>query len=189
MSYDIELIRRDSFASFEDWAGRPLEDEETANPGPPDPAKEREKQRLAAALREANPALEPFQFGFAEIAQAQGISIDEAQLRWRHIELNGPDDGNGIQITISDDLVSITIPYWHQGEAAQRAFDKIWSYLRILQDVGGLTAVDPQIEKFLDLSTDQPAVLARYSAVVARIPETIPDAEQRSKRKPWWKFW
>ena len=138
---------------------------------------------------EANPSLEPFSFGFAEIAQSESISIEEARVRWRHIELNGRDDGNGIQIIIYDDSVTITVPYWHHGDAAQRVFDEIWIYLRLLQETGDLTIADPQIDKFVDLRTDQPAVVARYSAVVARIPEILAEAKLYSQRKPWWKFW
>src|SRR3954447_1486283 len=189
MSYDIHLIHRDSFATYSDWADRIQEDEETVNPGLPVPAKEEEKRRLAALLIDANPAFEVFEFGFDEIAQTENISIDEARLRRRHIELNGAEDGNGIQITLYDDSAELTVPYWHQGDAAQRVFDEIWSYLRLLQQAGNLTVVDPQIEKFIDLATDQPAVMARYRAVVEKIPEILADAERRSKRKPWWKFW
>jgi hypothetical protein len=46
---------------------------------------------------------------------------DEARVRYRHVELNGPENGNGIQITLYDDNASITIPYWHQPEAPARA--------------------------------------------------------------------
>jgi hypothetical protein len=189
MSYDIHLIRRDSFATYSEWADRIQEDEETANPGLPVPAKEQQNRRLAALLIDANPAFEVFEFGFDEIAQTENTSIDEARTRWRQIELNGADDGNGIQITLSGDSAAITVPYWHQGDAAQRVFDEIWSYLRVLQEGGNLVAVDPQIDKFVDLETDQPAVMARYRAVVEKIPEILADAERRSTRKPWWKFW
>jgi hypothetical protein len=189
MSYDFHLIRRDSFASYSDWVNRPEEDEETVNPGLPVPAKEEQKQRLAALLMGVNPALQPFEFGFAEIAQMRNISIDEARIRWRHVELNGPDDGNGIQIELFDDSATITVPYWHQGDAAQRVFDEIWSYLVMLQNAGDFSIADPQIDKFLDLATDQPVVVARYTAVVAKVPEILADAERRSSRKPWWKFW
>jgi hypothetical protein len=41
----------------------------------------------------------------------EGITEDEARVRFRHIELNGADDGNGIQITLSDDTADITVPY------------------------------------------------------------------------------
>ena len=45
----------------------------------------------------ADPALEVFKFGFEEIAKFENISVEEAKVRFRHIELNGPEDGPGFR--------------------------------------------------------------------------------------------
>ena len=189
MSYDIHLVRRGSFACYLEWESTLQNEAQEINPGLPNLAKEQQKERLAALLRETNPVLEPFEFGFAAIAESQGISEEEARIRWRHIELNGPDDGNGIQITLYDDTADITVPYWHQDDAATVVFEEIWRYLHIFETSGQFLAADPQLQRFLDLSIDQPAVVARYTAVVAKMPEIIADIESRPKPKPWWKFW
>src|SRR5262249_15141622 len=115
MSYDFHLVPTSLGVDVLASARALLErDTDEINPGPPVPDKEARKQRLAAALVQHNPYLHPFQFGYAAIADKYGISEHEARIRYRHIELNGPDDGNGIQITIYDDAADITVPYWHQ---------------------------------------------------------------------------
>jgi hypothetical protein len=57
------------------------------------PAKAARKQAIADALMKVDPALEVFQFGFEEIAKFLKIAIEEARLRFRHIQLNGPEGG------------------------------------------------------------------------------------------------
>jgi hypothetical protein len=61
------------------------------SPGPPIAAKVARKRVIVDALMKADPSLEVFQFGFEEIAKFQKISVEEAKLRFRHMELNGPD--------------------------------------------------------------------------------------------------
>ena len=160
---------------------------EDINPGPVVRLKEAKKRQLADVLMKVNPRLEQLAFGYAEIAAQYGITEDEARTRYRHIELNGPDDGNGIQLTISDDTADLTVPYWHQPEAATAVFGEIWTYLKILEREGGFWVYDPQLDKILDLAADQEAVLTRYGRVVAQMPQMV--AESSLVKKPWWKFW
>jgi hypothetical protein len=188
MSYDFHLVPRTSTGDVVARARALLEAQsEEVNPGPVVPAKEAKKRQLADALIEANPQLESFAFGYSEIATQFGISEDEARTRYRHIELNGPEGGNGIQITISDDLADITVPYWHRPEAAAPVFDEIWAYLRILERKGDFCVYDPQLDKIIDLAADREAVLARYGRVVAEMPQIVADSPL--VKKPWWKFW
>ncbi len=46
------------------------------------------KQKIATALMQYNPRLQPFEFDYTRIAQARQISQEEARRRYRHIELN-----------------------------------------------------------------------------------------------------
>lgn len=188
MSYDFHLVPKASTGDPVARARALLEAQsEEINPGPLVPFKEAKKRQLAGALVQANPRLEPFAFGYEEIAAQYGITEDEARERYRHIELNGPEDGNGIQITISDDTADLTVPYWHQPEAATKVFDEIWTYLGILEREAGFCIYDPQLDKILDLAADRGAVLARYGRVVAQMPQIV--AEPAQAKKPWWKFW
>src|SRR5262245_9172379 len=105
MSYDLYLFKPEPGVDPLVTAIRLLDEEEQAgeiNPGMPDANFEQRKQYLATLLMQQNPALSIFAFGFGQIAAMTGISEAEAQARYRHLELNGPDNGNGIQITLFD---------------------------------------------------------------------------------------
>jgi hypothetical protein len=188
MSYDLHLLRLSGSAdALAEAQAIVSKEEEEINPGPPVPEKEERKQNLAKLLIQENPSLERFQFGFAEIAKTYNWTDAEARTRFRHIELNGPDGSNGIQITLYDDKADITVPYWHQPEAAHSVFAEIWRYLEVLVHNGKFAVYDPQLDRLLNLASDQPEVLRRYGGVVAKVPDMIKDAEKR--KRPWWKFW
>src|SRR5713226_3655866 len=70
---------------------------------PPDPEKEALKRKVDETLVAHNPKLEVFQFDYDALARSQKISVEDARLKFRHLELNGPEeDSNGIQITLFD---------------------------------------------------------------------------------------
>jgi hypothetical protein len=190
VSYDLHLLRLSS-------TGDPLsevsalleqeEEEDEINPGPPVPEKEARKNDLAERLCAANPPLERFAFGFAEVARLYNCTEEEARVKYRHVELNGPEDGNGIQITLFDDTASIAVPYWHQADGAKTVFAEIWRYLAVLAEHGGFSAYDPQLDRLLDLSKDQPAVLQAYGSTMEQVQGIADDGQ--APKKPWWKFW
>ncbi len=172
MSYDLYLFTPEAGVDPSSTAIQLMEQEEETgeiNSGEPHPEYEQRKQTLVEALLETNPNLETFTFGFSEIAASQGISETEARKRFRHIELNGPEDNNGIQITLFDTTASITVPYWHRGSQAQHTWNEIWDYLRLFQQKAGFVAYDPQLEKVLDLSSDLQIVVSIYESVMNQI--------------------
>jgi hypothetical protein len=117
----------------------------------------------------ADPSLEVFQFGFEEIAKFQKISVEEAKLQFRHMELNGPEGGPGIQITLLDDGASLTVPYWHKDKKAKTVFAQIWQYLKVIQRVGGYQIYDPQMECIVNLGSDLEKATKCYTDVVKRV--------------------
>lgn len=183
MSYDFRLCLPQAGRSPEEIA---TADEEELGVTDPVPAKEERKRRISAALIARNPRLEPFAFGFDEIARLEKITVEEAKKKYRHIELNGPlEESNGIQITLFDDEASVTVPYWHEGAAARRVFEEIWSYLEIIEREGGFFTYDPQIDRVLDLRRDFEASLGCYAGASDAIAEQFPPKQ----KKPWWQFW
>ncbi|HIC87842.1 MAG TPA: hypothetical protein EYP04_00315 [Anaerolineae bacterium] len=172
MTYDLHAFRPTPGRDPIPVARRLLAEQEQGadiNPGPLDPAAERVKKRLADALRRAVPELQVFSFDFSLIAQAQGISIDEAKRRYRHLELNAPDDGSGIQIILYDDRAELHVPYWHGGEEAEEVFREVWTCLGTLQEERRYAIYDPQLDRILDLDADFDDVVARYEDVVGMI--------------------
>ena len=188
MSYDLYAFRPVAGEDLSALARSKLAQESgTINRGGPSDEAEARKNELAQALLTANPLLARIEFDYTEIAQFENISEDEARRRYRHIEMNGPADGNGIQITLYDDRASISVPYWHQSAAARAVFDEIGRYIRILKASGGFFIYDPQIGRVLDLASDLPDVLNTYGSVVAKLAESVQTT--RADERPWWKFW
>jgi hypothetical protein len=189
MSYDLHLFRCAKGADPEASARASYESgSEDVNPGPGDPRHEEHKKQISDALMKVNAALQPFVFDHSEIAQLEQIAVDEARRRWRHIELNGPEDGNGIQINLHDETASLTVPYWHRHESARTVWDEIWRYLRILERDGGFRTYDPQLDRVLDLDADVIPVREMYAQGVT-FTDSVAGERNVSPRKPWWKFW
>jgi|WetSurMetagenome_2_1015567.scaffolds.fasta_scaffold40070_3 hypothetical protein len=183
MSYDFHLVPQSTTSAQIEAVNQ----DDEINPGPPVPEKEKQKKKLAYLLIESNPKLEIFLFEFSEIAKTYNWTEDEARIRFRHIELNGPDDSDGIQITLYDDRADVTIPYWHQPRAAEIVFDEVWRYLKIFAEHGGFSVYDPQLDRILNLTSDRDEVLKRYGGIVAKMPEIIEGG--KPYKKAWWKFW
>src|SRR5690349_11678917 len=123
MSYDLRLFRP---RPGEDPLVTAESEFEEVSTTPHDPDKEVMKRRLADALTSRNQRLEVFEFDFEQIAESEGITASEAKLRFRHLELNSPEDcRSGIQIRLSDDEASVTVPYWHTGQRAADIFREI----------------------------------------------------------------
>ncbi len=170
MSYDFRLfVPQPGVDSLATAQSEPDQESEEINPGPPVPAKEARKRAIAAALMKADPALEVFQFGFDEIARFQKISVEAAKLRFRHMELNGPEDGPGIQITLLDDGASLTVPYWHKDKKAKAVFARSWEYLKVIQRVGGYQIYDRQMECIVNLASDLEKATKCYTDVVKQV--------------------
>jgi hypothetical protein len=187
MSYDLHLFRASPGGDRLAQGRASLDAGEALGVGPRVGEKEQAKQRLAEALIAWNPELALFSFDYDEIAASDGISVEEARDRWRHLELNGPEDGNGIQITLFDDDASVTVPYWHGREEAERVWAEIWDYLRLLSRIGGFDIYDPQLERILDLETDRSDIVAEYLEGVALVRRVTDEAA--GLNRPWWKFW
>ena len=188
MSYDLYLLRvppgKDPLTEARVAVNQ---DGEEINPGLPDPKKEARKRALARALQLIDPELEVFEFDYAQIATTLKISEPEARRKYRHIELNGADGENGIQIELYDDMASITIAYWHHGHKARQVWQGAWRYLQCLQSGGELSIYDPQLERMLDLDKDLEDVLKMYRYVVDATEKVA--LEMSDSTRPWWKFW
>ena len=164
VSYDLLLFRAVPGVGLLEAATAVMESEQDdVNPGPIDPTAEARKRALESALRALNPSLESFVFDYAEIAEMENVTEAEARRRWRHIEMNGPEDGNGIQITLDDESVSVTVPYWHRGNEARAVWSEIWMYLGALEQAGTFHTYDPQLGRIVDLKKDLEAVLVAYA--------------------------
>ncbi len=154
----------------------------------PDPQKEALKRKVADALIEQNSKLQVFQFDYEAVAKSQKISVEDARLKFRYLELNGPmENCTGIQITLYDDEAAVTVAFWHQGDKAASIFREIWNYLNIISREAGYLIYDPQLDRIVDPSAGFEDALACYAAAMREIHPTLPG--DGGEKKPWWKFW
>jgi hypothetical protein len=165
MSYDFHLFRRVAGEDPLTTAQAESEDEDSK---PRDPDAERIKKTVADALVAQHPRL--CKFDYEKIARLHHISAAEAWRRYRHIELNGPAYGHGIQITLFDHRASIRLPYWHADPVvAKAAMAEVWGYLQTLCREGGFLAYDPQLGRLLVLSHGYVDAIASYLRTVHRL--------------------
>jgi hypothetical protein len=146
------------------------------------------KQRIVAALVQQNSRLEPFQLDYEKIAEFEDCSIEDAKARWNHIELNPPEGDIAIQLTVHGGYVHISIPYWYEGERADRMFSELSAYLRVIKKTAGFFAYDPQTHTAFDPDVCAFENRAKYERIVKMLPGIVADSMGRNK-KPWWRFW
>jgi hypothetical protein len=167
MGYDIRLFLPQTGIDLLITAEIGINDDiEEINPGYPDAAKEIRKRTMADALLQADPSLEDFKFDFEVIAAQWNFSVGEAKIRFRHIELNSPEGGPGIQIVLYDDRATLSVPYWHKKKKAKTVFEQIWQFLKVIQKISGYAIYDPQMERMIRLDMDLDKMTMCYSKVV-----------------------
>lgn len=188
MSYDIYCYRS--------TLGRPDEDEwdavieaDTAKGSQKnsDPAT---KLALVKTLTAFNPLLEAFDFNYGAIARLTESTIEEAKEKFDHIELNPPEGDPAIQLTVYDNHVFITVPYWYQDDAATEVFTTLKSYIRVIHDTAGYFVYDPQTGQTFDPSAADLEGLNKYLSVTEYLQENVlAGNEAPPAKKPWWKVW
>jgi hypothetical protein len=147
------------------------------------------KLKIAKALLDFNPRLESFEFDYNAIAELQKISADEAKEQFDHIELNTPEGDLATQITIFDNNVSITIPYWYSGDKAKMVFDNVSEYTKIIRKTAGYFVYDPQTENVYDPAIDNFDGFDVYTSMTGEVEKLKTGKTETTNKKPWWKFW
>ncbi len=171
VSYELRLSR----PSADGTSPAPAHHNATGYSGTlPDPQKEALKRRVADQLIAHNPQLQLFQFPYDKIAQFEKLSLEEARRKYRHLELNGPEGGNGIQMILWDDDASLTVPFWHEREKAGHAFRELWNYLEIVCRETGYAIYDPQMNRTFNLSAGCEEILANYHRTARQVREALP---------------
>ena len=183
MSYDLYLVRVPAGASDDDVAAIALAAAESDFPaGPPDPAVEARKRALADALCAADPTLTAATLDHEAIAGLEGITVEEARRRYRHIEVYGPPDGHGILVTLHDDWASLEMPYRGRAGTDDADLARLMQYVQVLTRIGGFVAFDPQGPNVVDPSeydgTRRPTPAGGHAV-----------APDDKAMRPWWRFW
>lgn len=141
------------------------------------------KRKIAKALTLYNPRLESFDFDYQEIAKQEGTTIDEAKKVFSHIELNTPEGDFATQITIFDNNVSITVPYWYSGDNAREVFDKIYDYTKVIRQTAGYFVYDPQIDKVFDPLKENIFEVDIYKSTTEQVDKMRTEQMKKAKKK------
>jgi len=152
---------------------------------PPDPQKESLKRKVAEKLIQQNPRLQMRKLPHDRIAQFEKISLEEARRKYRHLELELPESGSGIQITLSDEEASVAVPFWHDGDKAANAIRELWSCVETICRETGYCVYDPQAGRSFEAATGPDAVLANYTGTARRLLRPFPiNGEQSGVEVP-----
>lgn len=141
------------------------------------------KDQAISILKICNPRLEVFE---------ASAKKHESNLRKviRHVELNPPDDDPVIQITVFDNHVFFSIPYWYRGADADKVMSMLSTYLKSLRSNLGFFVYDPQTGEVFDPIENEFNGLERYLLVSGNLEYLVSTTDSKKlKKKPWWKFW
>ncbi|HET7108186.1 MAG TPA: hypothetical protein VFI38_15340 [Candidatus Acidoferrum sp.] len=188
MSYD--------FYSYRSSRGQPLPEEaqgiiekEEETTFRDDPEAREIKEKIAAALLNINPRLERFVFDYSKIADSLKISEEQARLRYNHIEMNPPEGDLVVQVSIFEDHVAYSIPYWYGDSKGDLVFAQLLAYLKAVRETAGFLAYDPQSDRAFDpLREEMMSDNSDYKAMSANLPALVAQG-MPGRKKPWWKFW
>jgi hypothetical protein len=175
MSYDLDLFRPPAHGDALAAARAAYEVDDEWEPPVPDSGWRERMRAAAAAVTEAD-------FSF------EAEHVDEGTPEER-IELNGPEEGTGLQVLIFPAAAYVHVPFWHTGADADDAWAQAWTVLRVLERETGWRTYDPQLDRLLDLDADRAAVLAEYGRGVAAAQAISTAALDAAEQRPWWKFW
>ena len=123
--------------------------------------------RIAGAVLDVVPDAEPFEGD-----------------RYRQL-----DDGVGMQLTMYPGELSVTTPYWFEGDDADRVVEKLRRVASAIESVTDLVAYDPQAEAaFLDEGSG--ADSATFDQVATSMREQLGvRGDQQPPPRRRWAFW
>ena len=104
------------------------------------------------------------------------------------IELS--DESSGMQVYLCVDGVGLSVPYWHDGDAARPIFGLVQEVARVVERETGLRAYDPQQEApLLDPGWRAPVAEGEMDRITDLLHGDGGALDPVASRRPWWKFW
>ncbi|MGB3411246.1 MAG: hypothetical protein WBA45_08600 [Microthrixaceae bacterium] len=97
------------------------------------------------------------------------------------------DDGVGIQVSLFPGELSITTPYWYEGQDAERVVEKLRQVATAIESVTDLVAYDPQADAPFLGDGDTMAVASFDSAAV--VLRDLGTSSPTRSAVPRWEFW
>ena len=93
------------------------------------------------------------------------------------------DAASGLQLLLCASEAGLSIPYWHDGEAARDVMITVRRLGRVIEDETGWVGWDPQrVAPFFEGEASDAVRELEHGTQVARNLAS-------PKRRPWWRFW
>jgi hypothetical protein len=149
---------------------------------PLDPAKEARKRSIAGTLATSRMGYEVIEHDYAEVAEAEGISEDEARRQVRHLQV----DNGELLVELDEEYAAVKVPYSSTLVECNIAED-VFKTLRVLRDEGKFVPYDPQLGRELDIESDRDAFFQSFKDGVeqARKSGTEEAVDERPRRSLW----
>jgi hypothetical protein len=145
MSFDLYLLPARTVHLDGELAGAFVDREDarfSQIPAKLDPECERKKAELADLLTHLNPNYREFQFDFQTIAEWEKISVQDARLKYRYIEMNSREKPADAQFLFFDHYV-----VGYSGTSKEEMDAILYS----LSVIGDFVVYDPQVNRVVDL--------------------------------------
>lgn len=123
------------------------------------------KLGIVRALINFDSNLEAIDFKFGDIAKLSIDTIEKEKDRFARIEINTKDNVE-LALSVYDNHVHISIPYFTQLESAVRIFRSFQLYIKIIRDVAGYFVFDPQTGEIFDPLKSEFEGLRKYLSIV-----------------------
>jgi len=150
VSYDFILLHRQPGQSWDEVLEATERRVEQETDPPFSPSARAWAERIADRLQAIDPQLERF-------TSQHSIDLDRP-------------DNTGVQVSLFEHELAVTVPYWHTGRAARAVMELVWTYLAILEQETGWETYDPQLGRGLDRARDLEVVSGSHADMSARLP-------------------
>jgi hypothetical protein len=109
--------------------------------------------------------LEAIDFKYGDISNLSVNIIEENEKQFARIEINTSESEPTIQLSIFDNHILITVPFFYKDNEAKKIFNNITSYIKIISDTAGYFVSDPQTGQVFDPSENEFDGLNKYLSV------------------------
>jgi len=134
------------------------------------------KWRIAAALAKSFPDLKPVNVDREKLINAAVNAGTTAEADY--ILLQNFTTEVSVEVAVLDDSVGIHVPYWFEGEQAEKVFALVIAYLRDIRGTSGYFVYDPQLEMAFDPAIGGQLNPDDYKRLVLRLLGTTAGASR-----------
>jgi hypothetical protein len=151
------------------------------------------KWRTARALVARHSRLIIHEHDIAAIAKRERKSEQETAAAHPYVHVGDPYGEHAVRMDIFDQVVEIVVESPSTGETADAVVRDLFQYLERLHMEGYSCVYDIQLDRFLDIDKDRPALENAYTLALGPVhgnvdPTASAAVTTQSAKKPWWKF-